>query len=128
MKTTIFFIAAYVLAISANAQVHCCTDAAGKISFSDVPCALNQKGERIGRSITLEEIALERSQAADARGRFLREQYEEQRPERERQAAIAAEKQAKTERRRDRVVCHSSGHVSGNSGGGGFYSGTTVCR
>ncbi|MCC8470214.1 DUF4124 domain-containing protein [Xanthomonas phaseoli] len=51
---------------AANAQVHRCTDAAGKIVYADVPCAPNQTGALLERPKSADEITRERAQAAGA--------------------------------------------------------------
>ncbi len=53
-------------ALSASAQVHRCKDAAGKIIYSDQPCATGQVGGQIERQRSRAEIIQERDQAYDA--------------------------------------------------------------
>ncbi|MEA9585974.1 DUF4124 domain-containing protein [Xanthomonas sp. WHRI 10064A] len=53
-------------AFAANAQVHRCTDAAGKTFYADVPCAANQTGALLERPKSADEITRERAQAAGA--------------------------------------------------------------
>jgi len=77
MKTALILIAACVVCISASAQVHRCTDASGKVSFSDTPCATSQKGGLVQRAPSAAEIDAERWQAAQARQNFQAQQSRE---------------------------------------------------
>lgn len=78
---TIIFILLAISAVTASAQVHRCKDAAGKVTFSDSPCASGQAGEQIQRKRTQDEILQERIQAAEAedrkQGRRMAEQERE---------------------------------------------------
>lgn len=53
----------------ANAQVHRCKDATGKLIFSDRPCDAGQSGSQILRERTQAEILQEREQAYEAESR-----------------------------------------------------------
>lgn len=53
----------------ANAQVHRCKDATGKLIFSDRPCDVGQSGGQVLRKRTQEEILQEREQAYEAESR-----------------------------------------------------------
>lgn len=64
-KAALFFILAITSSV-VTAQVHRCKDAAGKVVFSDRPCAEGQTGGLIQRERTREEILQEREQALDA--------------------------------------------------------------
>ncbi len=52
--------------LPAHAQVHRCKDASGRTIYSDAPCTSAQSGTMIERQKTQQEIAEERSQAAEA--------------------------------------------------------------
>ncbi|WP_083871597.1 DUF4124 domain-containing protein [Acidovorax sp. KKS102] len=58
--------AAALFASTAHAQVHRCQDQAGKIIYSDRPCAQGQQGGQIERQRSREEILRERQEAYDA--------------------------------------------------------------
>jgi hypothetical protein len=53
----------------ANAQVHRCKDASGKLIFSDRPCDADQSGGQVLRKRTQAEILQEREQAYEAESR-----------------------------------------------------------
>ena len=57
---------AFVLASPVYGQVHRCTDATGKLSFSDRPCDSGQSGALIQRKRSQDAIQQERMQAVEA--------------------------------------------------------------
>jgi hypothetical protein len=66
-----------LISCAAGAQVHRCTDAAGKVTYTDGVCPAATKATQIEAQKSSPEIELERERAALARERFeLRQQRE----------------------------------------------------
>lgn len=65
-RTTLMIACVGLVALSAQAQVHRCKDATGKIIYTDQPCVTGQYGVQIERQRSQAEIQQEREQAYDA--------------------------------------------------------------
>lgn len=76
------FISVLALAAGvANAQVHRCKDATGKLILSDRPCDVGQSGGQVLRKRTQAEILQEREQAYEAESRKQERRMSEQEQE-----------------------------------------------
>lgn len=69
LLSTVACLVIAAVCLPVNAQVHRCTDATGKIIYSDAPCAQNQTGKMIEPQKSREQILEERQQAAEAKQR-----------------------------------------------------------
>lgn len=113
--------------VGASAQVHRCTDAAGKIHYSDKPCAFTgQTGQQIERKLTPAEIRAQREQDFEAQvrkqNRLQAEQERELESQQQRhmQGQSVPIQQAPTsdwQRRKDQQNAQTSSSSITNNGG-----------